>query len=84
MKWRYPMSLSDTAIKNARGRDKPFKLYDAGGLYLIVTPAGGRWWRFKYRMDGKEKLLSFGTYPDVGLKEARARREEARKLLAEH
>lgn len=78
------MSLSDTAIKNARGRDKPFKLYDAGGLYLIVTPAGGRWWRFKYRMDGKEKLLSFGTYPDVGLKEARARREEARKLLAEH
>lgn len=77
------MSLSDTAIKNARGRDKPFKLYDAGGLYLIVTPAGGRWWRFKYRMDGKEKLLSFGTYPDVGLKEARARREEARKLLAE-
>ena len=78
------MSLSDTAIKNARGRDKPFKLYDAGGLYLIVTPAGGRWWRFKYRMDGKEKLLSFGTYPDVGLKEARARREETRKLLAEH
>lgn len=78
------MSLSDTAIKNARGRDKPFKLYDAGGLYLIVPPTGGKWWRFKYRMDGKEKLLSFGTYPDVGLKEARARREEARKLLAEH
>lgn len=77
------MPLSDTAIKNARGRDKPFKLYDADGLYLIVTPSGGKWWRFKYRMDGREKLLSFGTYPEISLKDARSRRDRARRLLAE-
>lgn len=77
------MPLSDTAIRNAKPQDKPFKMYDAGGLFLIVTPAGGKWWRFKYRFGGKEKLLSLGVYPDVGLKDARRRRDDARELLAQ-
>jgi integrase len=57
-------------------------MFDGGGLYLEVSPAGGRLWRLKYRFDGKEKRLSLGTYPDVGLKDARERRDQARKLLA--
>ena len=69
------MPLSDTAIRNAKSQVKPYKLYDAGGLFLIVTPAGGKWWRLKYRFEGKEKLLSLGTYPEVGLKEARGKRD---------
>ncbi|RRD69499.1 MULTISPECIES: tyrosine-type recombinase/integrase [unclassified Desulfovibrio] len=77
------MPLSDTAIRNAKPQDKPYKMYDAGGLFLIVTPAGGKWWRFKYRLGGKEKLLSLGTYPATGLKEARGKREDARKLIAQ-
>ena len=76
------MSLTDTAIRKAKPRERPYKLGDAGGLYLLVTPNGGRWWRLKYRHGGKEKLLSLGTYPDVGLKDARGRRDEARKQLA--
>jgi integrase len=77
------MPLSDTAIRNAKPQGKPYKMYDAGGLFLIVTPAGGKWWRFKYRFGGKEKLLSLGVYPDVGLKDARRRRDDARELLAQ-
>lgn len=77
------MSLTDTTIRNAKPTDKPFKLYDGDGLYLQVTPSGGKWWRFKYRFADKEKLLSVGTYPEIGLKEARARREAGRKLVAE-
>lgn len=85
------MSLTDTAIRNAKpgitptGKEtaKPYKLGDTGGLYLEVAPSGGKWWRLKYRFDGKEKRLSLGVYPDVGLKDARARRDEARKLLAD-
>ncbi len=76
------MPLTDTAIRKAKPRERPYKLGDAGGLYLLVTPNGGRWWRLKYRHGGKEKLLSLGTYPDVGLKDARGRRDEARKQLA--
>lgn len=74
--------LTDPAIRNAKPKDKPVKLYDAGGLFLYVTPSGGKWWRFKYRYDDKAKLLSLGVYPEVGLKDARDRRDEARKLLA--
>ncbi|MGH8570407.1 MAG: tyrosine-type recombinase/integrase, partial [Gammaproteobacteria bacterium] len=77
------MSLTDTAIRNAKPRERPYKLGDAGGLFLLVTPNGGRWWRLKYRHGGKEKLLSLGTYPEVGLKNARGRRDEARKLLTD-
>ncbi|MES2661721.1 MAG: tyrosine-type recombinase/integrase [Pseudomonadota bacterium] len=76
------MALTDTAIRTSKPLDKPFKLYDEGGLFLQVTPSGGKWWRFKYRFDGKEKLLSFGTYPEVSLLSARHRRDQARKLLA--
>lgn len=76
------MPLTDTAIRNAKPQAKPYKLTDGGGLFLLVTLAGGKWWRFKYRFDGKEKLLSLGTYPDVGLKEARIKHADARKLLA--
>ena len=77
------MPLSDTAIRNAKPQDKPYKMYDAGGLFLIVTPAGEKWWRFKYRLGGQEKLLSFGTYPTTGLREARDKREDARKLITQ-
>lgn len=76
------MPLSDTAIRNAKPADKPRKLADGGGLYIEVAPSGGKWWRFKYRFEGKEKRLSLGVYPDVGLKEAREKHTEARKLLA--
>ena len=55
---------------------------DGGGLFLLVTPAGGRLWRLKYRVGGREKLLSFGGYPEVGLKDARERRDQARRQLA--
>ena len=77
------MPLTDTAIRNAKPADKPIKKFDERGLFLLVTPAGGKWWRLRYKFDGPEKLLSLGVYPDVGLKDARGRRDEARKLLAD-
>jgi integrase len=77
------MPLTDTAVRNAKPGDKPVKMFDERGLFLIVTPAGGKWWRLRYKFDGKEKLLSLGVYPDVGLKDARERRDAARKLLAD-
>ena len=76
------MPLTDTTIRNAKPGDKPKKMFDSGGLYVVVTPNGGKWWRLKYRFDNKEKLLSLGIYPDVGLKDARERRDEARKQVA--
>jgi integrase len=78
------MPLTDTAIRNAKPTAKPQKLFDDRGLFLLVTPSGGKWWRFKYRFDGKEKLLSVGVYPDVSLAKARERREDARKLIADN
>ena len=77
------MSLTDTAIRNAKPGDKPIRLFDGGGLYLEVSPGGGKWWRFKYRFAGKEKRLSLGVYPGTGLKQARARRDQSRKLLGD-
>jgi len=77
------MALTETAIRKAKPGAKPQRLFDGGGLYLEVTPSGGKWWRLKFRFGGKEKLLSMGTYPDTGLKEARQRRDDARKLIAE-
>ncbi len=74
-------TLTDLAIRKAAPGPKRVRLYDGRGLYLEVAPAGGKWWRFKYRFDSKEKLLSLGTYPEVGLKKARERRDEARSLL---
>ena len=76
------MSLTATAIRNAKPGKKPIKLFDGGGLYLEIAPSGGKWWRLKYRFGGKEKRISLGVYPDVGLKEVRERRNEARKQLA--
>jgi integrase len=76
------MPLTDTAVRNAKPGKKPIKLFDGRGLYLEVSPAGGKWWRHKYRFEGKEKRLSLGVYPDVRLRDARERRDEARKLLA--
>lgn len=77
------MALTDTAIRNAKPREKPFKLGDAGGLFLLVQPSGGKLWRLKYRIDGREKKLAIGTYPDLSLSDARQRRDEARQLLAD-
>jgi integrase len=75
--------LSDTQIRATKAGEKSVRLYDERGLYLEVTTTGGRWWRFKYRFEGKEKLLSMGTYPDTPLKAARDRRDRARALLEE-
>jgi integrase len=75
------MPLTNTVIKNAKPSTKSKKLYDSRGLYAEISPKGGKWWRFKYRYNGKEKRLSLGVYPDISLKEARERREEARELL---
>ena len=69
-------------MRRAKPADKPIRLYDERGLYLEIRPNGGKWWRFKYQFAGKEKLLSLGTYPDTGLKDARERRDAQRKLLA--
>lgn len=76
------MALTNTSVSNAKSAEKPYKVYDTGGLFMQVTPKGGKWWRFKYRYQGKEKLLSLGTYPDVSLKDARSKRDNARRLLA--
>src|SRR5438309_1871221 len=79
---RTPMHLSDVAIRNTKPEKGSVKLFDGDGLYLLVNPNGSRLWRFKYRIAGREKLISFGSYPEVPLKTARDRREEARKLVA--
>ena len=76
------MALTDTEIKATKPCQKPYKLFDEKGLFLLVSPAGGRWWRFRYRLAGREKLISFGTYPDVPLTAARSKRDDARKLVA--
>ncbi len=75
------MALSDSAIRTAKAKSAPYKLFDEGGLFLIVTPALGKLWRLKYRYHGKEQQLSLGTYPTVGLKAARKKRDEAKELL---
>lgn len=74
--------LTDTGIRKAKATDKPQKLTDGAGMYLLLNPNGSRWWRLDYRHNGKRKTLSLGTYPDTGLADARDRRDTARKLLA--
>jgi len=76
------MALTDTAIRKAKPTARTQRLFDGGGLYLELSPTGGKWWRLKYRSGGKEKRLSLGTYPDTGLADARDKRDAARKLLA--
>jgi hypothetical protein len=75
--------LTDAKIRAARPSERPVKLFDGGGLYLEVSPRGGRWWRLKFRFEGREKRLSLGIYPQVSLKEVRRRRDEARVRLAQ-
>jgi integrase len=77
------MSLSEFTIRAAKGRERPYKLADSGGLFLLVTPNGSRLWRMKYRVDGKEKSLAFGSYPQVSLAKAREARGRARDMLAD-
>lgn len=77
------MPLSAIKVRNLKPTDKVYKLSDEKGLFVEVRPSGGRYWRFKFRYLGKEKLLSLGVYPDVSLAQARESRDEARKLLAQ-
>jgi integrase len=77
------MPLTDTAVKNAKPADKTLRIYDEGRLYLEISTAGGKLWRLKYRFGGKEKTLALGKYPLISLKEARERRDEAKKRLAQ-
>ncbi len=75
------MALTATSVKNAKPKGKAYKLADGGGMFLLVSPGGSKYWRQKYRIAGKEKLLALGVYPEVSLAEARNRRDQARKLL---
>ena len=77
------MPLTDTAIRNAKPGEKPYPIRDEKSLYLIINPSGSKWWRWDYRFAGKRKTLSMGVYPDVGLKAARDKRDEARRLVAD-
>jgi len=77
------MALTDSKIRQAKPKDKPYRLADEKGLYLEVHPNASRYWRHKYRFNKKEKRMAYGVYPDVSLKEAREKRDNTRKLLAE-
>lgn len=74
--------LTDAVCRKAKPQTKPYKLTDSSGLVLLVNPSGSLWWRLRYRFDGKEQMLSLGTYPEVSLKMARMRRDDARRLVA--
>jgi integrase len=76
------MILNNQKIQTAKPKEKPYKLFDIDGLYLLVTEKGHKWWRFKYRFEGKEKSISLGTYPEISLADARQRRDEARRMVA--
>jgi hypothetical protein len=74
--------LTDSGVHAAKPREKRYKLTDSRGLYLLVTPQGGRYWRLKFRLDGKERLMSLGVYPDVSLPTARLHRDKMRAQIA--
>ena len=74
--------LNATAIRNAKSKEKPFKLADGGGLYLEVKPSGGKFWRYRYRVMGKENIFAIGSLMDASLEEARKHHEAARKLVS--
>lgn len=76
------MKLNARQVDTAKGKDKPYKLADGGGLYLLVNSNGSKYWRLKYRSAGKEKLLALGVYPDVSLADARGKRDEAKRTIA--
>lgn len=73
---------SDVTIRNTKPKDKPFRISDGDGLYLLVNPDNTRWWRLDYSITGKRKTLSVGVYPKVGLADARSRADEARQMVA--
>lgn len=75
--------LNDTKIRTSKPKDKEYKLFDGGGLYLSITPKGGKWWRLKYFFNAKENRLSLGTYPTVSLKQARKQRDELKELISQ-
>ncbi|EER4686868.1 DUF4102 domain-containing protein, partial [Escherichia coli] len=77
------MPLTARQVETAKPKDKIYKIADGGGLYLQVNPNGSKYWRMKYHYAGKEKKLSFGTYPTITLAEARKRRDEAKKIHAD-
>jgi hypothetical protein len=79
---RLAVALTDTEIRKAKAKASAYRMSDGGALYLWITPAGGKLWRWKYRFEGREKLMTFGSYPDVSLSLARERHAAARKLLA--
>lgn len=76
------MSLNDAKIRSLKPTDKPFKVSDSHGLYLLVKPGGSRLWYLKYRINGKESRIALGAYPAVSLSDARQQREGIRKMLA--
>lgn len=76
------MALTDLAIRSVKPKDRPYKLGDALGLFFLVQPSGGKLWRLKYRLEGKERKLAISSYPALSLGEARKRRDEARELMA--
>ena len=78
------MTLTNVQIKNAQPKDKPYKLSDGKGLYLLVSPTGSKYWRLKYRYEKKEKLLALGVYPTISLLDARKKCLEAKELLAQN
>ena len=77
------MALTDTTCRNAKGRERPYKMADGEGLYLFVQPSGSKLWRMAYRFEGKQKTLAFGVYPHVTLADARDKRAKAKKALAD-
>lgn len=77
------MALTDAKIRAAKPDEKPYKLADSGNMFLLVHPNGSRYWRLRYRFQGKERTLALGVYPDISLSDAREKRDAARKLIAE-
>ena len=78
------MPLSEFGVRSAKPKEKPYKLSDGGGLYLLIQPNGSKLWRLKYRFAEKEKVLAFGSYPLIGIADARGKRDAAKRLLLEN
>ncbi|WP_324869982.1 Arm DNA-binding domain-containing protein [Sphingomonas psychrotolerans] len=77
------MALTALEVRSAKGKERPYKVSDSGGLYLFIQPSGQRYWRLAYRWGGKQHTMALGVYPDVGLADAREKRDSVRKILAE-